>query len=217
MLRARFQQPAGDDRRLRVMTAEDPSKQNHSKTFLIVGLGNPGEEYASTRHNVGFMVVEVLAQQLGLSLSRNSHEALWTSAPFGDDQIVVAEPTTFMNDSGRAVKALLTDLDLDPGSMLVVHDDIDLPLGEVRVKSGGSSGGHRGVDSIVAVIGTEDFVRARIGVGRPPGKQDPAEYVLRDFSKADRTEIDFAITTAAQAIVHVLEYGLESAMNEYNG
>lgn len=196
--------------------SEDPPKPSFT-TFLIVGLGNPGEEYADTRHNVGFMVVDLLAQQLGLTLTRDSHEALWAGAPFGDDQIVIAKPATFMNDSGRSVKTLLAELEIDPEAMIVVHDDIDLPVGQVRVKAGGSSGGHRGVDSIVAKIGVDSFVRARVGVGRPPGKQDPAEYVLCDFSKADRPDIEFAIATAAQAIVHALEHGVESAMNEYNG
>lgn len=199
------------------MSSDDPSKQSDTTTFLVVGLGNPGEEYASTRHNAGFMAVDLLAQHLGLTLSRNSHDAQWMSAPFGEDQVVIARPTTFMNDSGRAVKALLSDLELEPGSMIVAHDDMDLPLGQVRIKKAGSSGGHRGIESIVASIGTGEFIRARIGVGRPPGKQDPADYVLREFSKADRTEIDFAITTAAQAIVHAMEHGLGSAMNEYNG
>lgn len=199
------------------MTSDDPSKRARARTSLIIGLGNPGEEYAHTRHNVGHMVIDLLAQQLGLTLSRNSHEAVWTGAPFGDDQIVVAKPTTYMNDSGRAVKALLSDLELEPSAMIVVHDDIDLELGEVRVRASGGAGGHRGVESIVQMIGAGDFARARVGVGRPPGKQDPADYVLREFSKADRGEIDFAIATAAQAIVHVLEHGVESAMNEYNG
>lgn len=199
------------------MSTDDPSKRTDPHTYLVVGLGNPGEEYAATRHNVGFMAVELLAQQLGLSLSRNSHEANWTSAPFGGDSIVIAKPIAFMNESGRAVKSLLKDLEVEPRLMIVVHDDIDLPLGEVRIKSDGSSGGHKGLNSIIDAIGTDDFMRARIGVGRPPGRQDPADYVLKDFSKAERGEIEFAITTAAQAIAHIVEHGVESAMNEYNG
>ncbi len=198
------------------MISDDPSKQNHTRTFLIVGLGNPGEEYARTRHNVGFMVVDLLAQQLGLSLQRNSHEALWTSAPFGDDTIVFAKPTTFMNESGRTVKSLLADLDVEASDMIVVHDDIDLPLGEVRVRRYGSSGGHRGIESIVEKIGTEDFVRTKVGVSRPPGRQDPAEYVLRDFGKQEESEAEFAIATAAQAVMSVLERGVQAAMSEYN-
>jgi len=198
------------------MGTDDPSKRNGSAATLVVGLGNPGEEYLQTRHNAGFMVVDLLAQHLGLALSRDSHEAQWTSAPFGEDQIVIAKPTTFMNDSGRAVKALLADLELEPQSLIVAHDDIDLSLGQVRVKSGGGSGGHRGIESIVAALDTDDFVRARLGVGRPPGRQDPADYVLRPFSKSEWTDVEFAIATAAQAIVHVIEHGVESAMNEYN-
>jgi len=179
-------------------------------------LGNPGEQYSRTRHNVGYMVVDLLAQQLGLSLSRNSHHALWMSAPLGDDTVVIAKPATFMNESGLAVRSLLEDLEVDPASMVVVHDDIDLALGQVRVKQGGGSGGHRGVDSIVATIRSDDFVRTRVGVGRPPGRQDPAEYVLREFSKKELPEVEFIVATAAQAVMSVLERGVEAAMNEYN-
>lgn len=184
--------------------------------YLIVGLGNPGVEYESTRHNAGFMVVERLAQVHGVKLSTKSHSARWGQGKIGDETVLLVEPMTYMNESGVAVKSLLKDKDVLPDHLIVIYDDLDLEPGRVRVRVDGGSGGHKGIKSIISRIGTEGFIRVRVGIGRPPGRQDPADYVLMPFSKDQREEIDFAIAKAADAAEYIITNGAEKAMNEFN-
>ncbi len=184
--------------------------------YLVVGLGNPGVEYERTRHNVGFMVIDKLSQVHGIKLSMKSHSARWGQGKVDSETVLLAEPMTYMNESGVAVKALLKDKNVAPEHLIVIYDDLDLEPGRIRVRVDGGSGGHKGIKSIISQIGTEGFIRIRVGIGRPPGRQDPADYVLMPFSKDQREEINFAIVKAADAVDYIIANGAERAMNEFN-
>jgi PTH1 family peptidyl-tRNA hydrolase len=184
---------------------------------LIVGLGNPGEEYARTRHNAGFMVVDLLAENLGVSYWREECGARVGVVRLDDRELVLAKPQTYMNRSGSAVKRLLERHDAAIAEMIVVHDDLDLPEAVVRVKRGGGHGGHNGLRSIVETIGTGEFVRVRLGIGRPPGRQDPADFVLEPVRGEAAERIAGAVPHAAAAVMHGIEHGPEAAMQEFNG
>lgn len=149
---------------------------------LVVGLGNPGPRYAGNRHNIGFQVVEEVAKAHGLTFSKTEHKAETAHGRIEGRRVILAKPQTWMNDSGQSVSPLANFYKIDPESMLVVYDDLDIPLDTVRFRDSGSSGGHRGVQSIINQLGTDAFPRLRIGIGRPPGRMDPAAYVLQDFS-----------------------------------
>ncbi len=184
--------------------------------MLIVGLGNPGIEYEKTRHNVGFKVVEMLANTLGVSVCRKGYKSLWGKGKINNKDVFLAKPQTFVNLSGESVFALLKGLNIDPASLLIIHDDLDLPFGEVRVKKSGGSGGHNGLRSIINILGTGDFGRIRVGIGRPPGRQDPAVYVLKPFTKGQREEAEFAVKNASDAALAIVKDGYEVVMNEFN-
>jgi len=168
--------------------ANNAARANHrmSDFFLIVGLGNMGPRYAGNRHNIGFQAVDALAQTQGLSFSRSEQHALVAHGMLGAYRVILAKPQTWMNDSGKAVAPLLTFYKIAPERMLVLYDDLDIPLGTLRFRQEGSSGGHRGVQSIIQHTGTQSFPRLRLGVGRPPGRMDPAAYVLQDFDGAEQ-------------------------------
>ncbi|MBN1920122.1 MAG: aminoacyl-tRNA hydrolase [Anaerolineae bacterium] len=157
-----------------------------SEFVLIVGLGNIGPRYAGNRHNIGFQAVDALAQSHGLSFSRSEHHAAVAHGMLNTHRVVLAKPQTWMNDSGKAVAPLLTFYKIPPERMLVLYDDLDIPLGTLRFRQEGSSGGHRGVQSIIQHTGTQGFPRLRLGIGRPPGRMDPAAYVLQDFDSAEQ-------------------------------
>jgi peptidyl-tRNA hydrolase, PTH1 family len=184
---------------------------------LVVGLGNPGPRYRLTRHNLGFEVVERLLARRGVTPTRRFEgRAATATEPLGT--VTFLMPETFMNDSGRAVAMARRRLGLTPGEVLVVHDDLDLPVGAVRVRPRGSSGGHNGLKSIIAALGGEGFGRVRLGVGRPPGEgEDVIRYVLERFAPAERPLVDDALERACQAVECVLEAGYEEAMNRFNG
>jgi peptidyl-tRNA hydrolase, PTH1 family len=177
--------------------------------WLVVGLGNPGPGYAGHRHNVGQMVVAELASRLGTTLKAHKAGAAVGEARVrpGGERIALAVPSTFMNVSGRPVAALLKFYSLDASRLVVIHDELDLPFDTLRLKSGGGPGGHNGVRDIIAAIGP-DFVRVRVGVGRPPGRQDPADFVLSPFTKAEREALPSLISDAADATEQVLVDGL---------
>ena len=185
-------------------------------TSLIVGLGNPGTQYENTRHNAGFMVADLLADNLRVSYWKDEAGARVGLVRFGDDDLVIAEPQTFMNLSGKAVAKLASAYAVAMRDIIVVHDDLDLPEESVRVKLGGGHGGHNGLRSLIDVLGTGDFVRVRLGIGRPPGRQDPADFVLAPMSREVAERLAAMVPHAAQAVVHVLEHGADSAMREYN-
>lgn len=183
---------------------------------LVVGLGNPGPEYANTRHNAGFWVVDLLAENLRVSYWKDEAGAKVGVARFGDDDLVLAKPQTYMNLSGKAVAKLAHAYEVDPVDIIIVHDDLDLPAESLRVKRGGGHGGHNGLRSLSEALGSGDYTRVRIGIGRPPGRQDAAAYVLEQMNKETAERLGDIVPHAAQAVVHVLEHGVDSAMREYN-
>lgn len=184
--------------------------------FLVVGLGNPGVEYQNNRHNLGFRVVQLLAQILGISPATNECKAIIGKGKRGSIPIVLAQPLTFVNASGESVRVLVDKYKVAINKIIVVHDDLDLPLGEIRLKTKGSSGGHKGVDSIIYHLQSDEFGRVRIGIGRPQGRQDPADFVLCDFGKKEEDEIAVAVREGADAVLSIIEEGFEAAMNQYN-
>jgi PTH1 family peptidyl-tRNA hydrolase len=180
----------------------------------VVGLGNPGPEYAETRHNVGVRVVELLAARAGGGrFSKHKANADVLEGRIAGRRAVLAVPRTYMNVSGGPVAGLLRYYGVAPSDLVVVHDDLDLGFGVVRLKQGGGEGGHNGLRSISGSIGTKDYLRVRFGIGRPPGRQDPADFVLKRFSGAERKELEFAVDLAADAAEALLRDGLEPAQN----
>jgi peptidyl-tRNA hydrolase, PTH1 family len=186
--------------------------------LLVVGLGNPGAEYVGTRHNVGVEVIEHLALRHGMKFSRSSKErALVAEGRIGEHRVVVAFPQTYMNLSGESVRPLVTRHGItDPAQLVVVHDELDLPVGRLKLKLGGGLAGNNGLKSIKAHLDSAEFVRVRVGIGRPPGSQAGADYVLRKPGKAERVELDVSVQLAADAVEQILAVGLERAMNVAN-
>ena len=181
---------------------------------LVVGLGNPGRQYAATRHNVGFMVIDRLARELNVAMTKKMFNTLVGQGLVDREKIVLAMPQTYMNLSGQAVGALLNWHKLDPVDLIVVYDDLDLPAGTLRIRPSGGSGGHKGMQSIIEVLGTENFARVRVGIGRPEiVDMETADYVL---SRLDPKEMEEGLKTAAGAVVSTVRDGLEKAMNLYN-
>ncbi len=184
--------------------------------YFIVGLGNPGVRYARNRHNVGARCVSRLAAAHGLEFSRRQKNARVARGTIDGCPVVLAIPQTFMNESGRAVAPLAHFYQVPPENLLVIYDDLDLPLGSLRIRPDGSSGGHRGMRSVIEHLGTQSFPRLRIGIGRPPGQMDPADYVLQDFTPDEEAVVEEAIERAIAAIQTWLTEGLEKAMSLYN-
>ena len=183
----------------------------------MVGLGNPGPGYAGNRHNVGAMVLDVLADRAGLRLSAGKGPRARTLTGEGrlaGRRVVLARPLTYMNESGGPVRGLLDWSKVPVADLVVVHDELDIPFGAVRLKRGGGEGGHNGLRSISRSTGSKDYLRVRVGIGRPPGRQDPADFVLRDFSATERKELDLLLVEAADAVESLLAKGLEAAQNE---
>jgi peptidyl-tRNA hydrolase, PTH1 family len=185
--------------------------------YLIAGLGNPGPAYRQNRHNVGFMVVDRLAETVGITIRRVESRALIGKGEFAESPVYLAKPQTFMNDSGAAVGALVSFYKLPLEHLLVVHDDLDLPFGTLRLRPYGGTGGQKGMESIVEKLGTREFARLRVGIGRPPGRMDPRDYVLHDFDPPDVEQLPEVLATAVDAIRWFIREGIESAMNEFNG
>ncbi|HEV3365060.1 MAG TPA: aminoacyl-tRNA hydrolase [Acidimicrobiia bacterium] len=187
-----------------------------SADVLVVGLGNPGEEYSKTRHNVGAEVVEILARRHGGKLRKQKERSFTDEVNVGGKRMALAIPLTYMNLSGEAVAPLVRRYGVEPGQLVVVQDEMDFELGRLQVKNGGGLAGHNGLKSIVAHLHTQDFVRVRIGIGKPPGSRQGADHVLRRFSKAERQEIDVVLEEAADAVELILAEGVDVAMNRVN-
>jgi PTH1 family peptidyl-tRNA hydrolase len=191
---------------------------------LIVGLGNPGFLYARNRHNIGFMCVSYLAKVSKIRFDKKQGQARTGIGNIAGKRVVLARPQTFMNASGESVSALLKKLNVGPPDLIVIHDDLDLPAGKIRLRLGGSSGGHKGIDSIIARIGTRDFYRVRMGIGRPdiavgsPAEKEQAviSYVLSDFTAEEKKTIEKTLPSVSEAIGCLLSEGLDAAMNKYN-
>lgn len=184
--------------------------------MLIVGLGNPGRRYERTRHNIGFMVLDRLAADHGNPPWREERKALVARLSIDGTALLLAKPQTFMNLSGQAVRALAAWHHLAPSAILVVSDDLDLPFGRLRLRPGGSPGGHNGLRSIIADLGTQEFLRLRIGIGRPT-QGDPVDYVLAPFSPDEARDLDHLCREAADQIVYLARHGIRAAMNAFNG
>jgi len=184
--------------------------------LLVVGLGNPGAEFARTRHNVGAEVVELLAARHGVRLKKAKERALAGDVQVDGKRVALAIPLTYMNESGGAVRALVRRYGVPPDGLVVVHDELDLPVAALRVKSGGGLAGHNGLRSISAHLHTDGFQRVRIGVGKPPSKERGADHVLDRFGKRERAEIDVTIQEAADAVETIARDGIDAAMNQYN-
>ncbi len=185
--------------------------------FLVVGLGNPGPGYAGNRHNVGAMVLDELAARAGVKLSPGKGKRARTLIGEGrlaGRRVVLARPTSYMNESGGPVRGLLDYHSIPATDLVVLHDELDIPFASVRLKRGGGEGGHNGLRSITRSTGTKDYLRVRVGIGRPPGRQDPADFVLKDFSATERKELDLLVAEAADAVEALLARGLEAAQNE---
>ncbi|MBS3752835.1 MAG: aminoacyl-tRNA hydrolase [Anaerolineales bacterium] len=187
-----------------------------NRPYLIVGLGNPGPEYHHNRHNLGFMVLDRLAEELGVSFSKMKMEAFFTRARYKGRRVILAKPQTYMNQSGRAVRSLLRFYKIPLERLLVVYDDVDLPLDSLRLRPNGSAGGQKGVKSVIEKLGTKEFARLRVGVGRPPGRMTVSSYVLKDFSPEERDVLPFILGDAVQAVLTFIVEGIHQAMTQYN-
>jgi PTH1 family peptidyl-tRNA hydrolase len=197
-----------------------------AERWLVVGLGNPGPRYAGNRHNVGQMVLDELARRAGVTFKAHSGshglaiaaEGRLGTLPGGapGPRVVLAKPTSYMNTSGGAVSALAKYYDVAPEHVVMVHDEMDIPFGDLKLKTGGGEGGHNGLRDTTKALGTKDYVRVRVGVGRPPGRMDPADYVLKDFAAAEKKELPFVLDDAADAVEMVLTQGLLAAQGKYH-
>lgn len=184
--------------------------------WLVVGLGNPGPDYAGNRHNAGHLVVDELAARGADRFRAHRTRADVVEGRLGGMRVILAKPRSYMNESGGPVRALSDFFKVGPQRMIVVHDELDIPYGVLRIKRGGGDNGHNGLRSITRAIGSKDFVRVRFGIGRPPGRMDPAIFVLRNFSAAERRELGTYVARAADAVEAVMEEGLERAQNIYH-
>jgi PTH1 family peptidyl-tRNA hydrolase len=192
-----------------------------TEPWLVVGLGNPGPEYAGNRHNVGAMVLDRLAGRVGGALKAYRSHALvlegWLGGPPGSAdrrRVVLARPTSYMNESGGQVNAAARFFKIEPSRILVIYDELDIPYGEIRLKLGGGEGGHNGARSVSQALGTKDYLRVRVGIGRPPGRMDPAAFVLKDFSAAERRDLPMLLEEATDAVELLLSRGLSAAQNQ---
>jgi peptidyl-tRNA hydrolase, PTH1 family len=188
--------------------------------WLVVGLGNPSKEYAGNRHNVGFMVADLLASRVGAKFGRSKRahaEVAEGRLGFGGPKLVLVKPLTYMNLSGAPVASLSQFFKVPVANVIAVHDELDVPFGQVRAKRGGGEGGHNGLRSMSKSLSNKDYARVRVGIGRPPGRQDPADYVLSDFAGAERKELDFLVDRAADVVEAVVLEGVEWAQNKYHG
>ena len=201
-----------------------PFWDRKTEVRLIAGLGNPGAKYAGNRHNIGFMCLDHFARENSLSFTRSSSQAKIVEGRIAGHDIILAKPQTFMNNSGVSIGGLVRKFKVKFENMIIVHDDLDLPLGRIRIRLGGSSGGHNGINSIVQHVGNQEFVRVRVGIGRPNGQEtgkngedDVINHVLGDFNPEEKAIMQEVIPCVSKVIQCLLETGLTEAMNKYNG
>ena len=185
--------------------------------YIIVGLGNPTAQYEGTRHNVGFDVIDTLAEKYHIALDMKKHRAYCGKGVIAGQKVILAKPLTYMNLSGEALRGLTDYYKIDPETeLIVVYDDISLTPGQIRVRKKGSAGGHNGIKNIISQLGTQNFIRVRVGIGEKPPKWDLADYVLAPFQKEERQAVDEGIRRAAEAVCVILEQGADAAMNLFN-
>ncbi len=189
-----------------------------SDAWLVVGLGNPGKEYTRTRHNCGFRAIDALAEHLGCKIDKSKFQGLYGQTDYNAKRLYLLKPLTFMNLSGRSVLQLSAYFNIPPQRIIVLFDDISLPVGRLRVRANGSAGGHNGIKSLIAELGSSDFPRVKIGVGaKPEPERDLADWVLSSFSASEEKELSSALENAAQAALCLIENGVQEAANRYNG
>jgi len=193
------------------------SPGQNNAPFLLAGLGNPGREYRENRHNVGFMLVDRVCQEFGIKIGKVQSKALMGSGLILGQKVILAKPQTYMNLSGQSISGLVRFYKIPLSNVLLAHDDLDLPLGTLRMRPSGGSAGQKGVASTIEQLGTPEFARMRIGIGRPPGQMDSAAYVLQNFTQQEKEVLDLTLDRALKAIQLFVERGLETAMNQYNG
>ena len=186
-------------------------------SYLLIGLGNPGREYLNTRHNIGFMLIDRLTIHLDARGMKMQSNAIVITSRYEERKLILAKPQTYMNLSGQSVQGLLHFYKIPTENLLVAHDDLDIPFGTIRIRPTGGPGGQRGMASTIEKLGTKDFPRLRLGIGRPPGRMDPKDYVLQDFSKDDMKLLPEILDQAADAALTFVTDGLNKAMNKFNG
>jgi PTH1 family peptidyl-tRNA hydrolase len=187
------------------------------ETFLLIGLGNPGREYKDNRHNVGFMAIDRLAVRLNARGMKIQSKAIVTHGIHEERKLILAKPQTYMNLSGQSVQGLVHFYKIPLSNLMVLSDDLDLPFGTIRIRASGGAGGQRGMGSVIESLGSKEFPRLRIGIGRPPGRMDPASYVLQDFSQADLKMLPDILGHAEEAVLEFITRGLNASMNKFNG
>lgn len=198
-----------------MLRRSEPRSGDMQRT-LIVGLGNPGKKYARTRHNVGTDAIELLAKRLNVSLKVGRDRAQIAETRIGDEAVVLVIPTTWMNESGEAVGPIARRYKIPAANIIIIHDELDLEPGAVKLKMGGGLAGHNGLKSVSQHIGTNDYARVRIGVGKPTSKEQGADHVLSSIPPAERKILDIAVETACDAVERIMKEGLDAAMREYN-
>ena len=184
--------------------------------YIIAGLGNPTREYEKTRHNVGFDTIDVLADKLNTSVDEKKFKGLYGKGIIAGEKVILLKPQTFMNLSGESIRPLADYYKVDPEDILIVYDDISLAPGQLRIRAKGSAGGHNGIKSIIAHLGTQEFPRVKVGVGEKPSRMDLADYVLGHFSKEEQATMDEAVKEAADAVCEIVNVGIAQAMNDHN-
>ena len=186
-------------------------------SYLLVGLGNPGRQYKDTRHNFGFMLIDRIAVRLNARGMRVQSKAIVTTATYEDRKLILAKPQTYMNLSGQSVQGLVNFYKIPLTNVMVLSDDLDIPFGTIRIRAAGGPGGQRGLSSVIENLGTKDFPRLRLGIGRPPGRMDPANFILQNFSRDEMKSISEILDAAADAVLEFVKNGLSAAMNKFNG
>lgn len=186
-------------------------------TFLLIGLGNPGREYKDTRHNFGFMLIDRIAVRLNARGMKVQSKAIVTDATYEDHKLILAKPQTYMNLSGQSVQGLVHFYKIPLTNLMVLSDDLDIPFGTIRIRAAGGPGGQRGLSSVIESLGTKDFPRLRLGIGRPPGRMDPANFILQNFSRDEMKSISEILDAGADAVLEFVTKDLNAAMNKFNG
>lgn len=201
----------------RLISTKNDSQPDGAPGFVIVGLGNPGRDYRNTRHNIGFMAIDTFASSMNIKMTMVQFKAITGSGNLATSKVILAKPQTYMNLSGQAVSSLLHYYKVPIDHLMVINDDLDLPLGTIRIRPGGGSAGQKGMGSIIEKLGTQDFPRLRLGIGRPPGQMDSADYVLQPFSQSEAELLRPVLDRATDAIKTFVQEGLDASMNKFNG
>lgn len=183
---------------------------------LVVGLGNPGSEYSSTKHNLGYLVVDEIGNRVGVDVTKKKFNGLFGEGFFNDEKLFLLKPETYMNRSGYSVSSAVKFYNIPPKKIIVIHDELDLPIGVVRIKAGGGSAGHKGVISIIGELGSGDFARIRIGIGKPESRSVTVSHVLSKFKKEEKVIVQESVLKGADAALEIIQHGLTKAMNKFN-